>query len=70
MRIILWKPSFAASRLSCAYHRATVEAWPCIRLHRTLLIPSQFYSIRRQIADDLLYCQTFAKRKFVNALYD
>lgn len=47
-----------------------VEVLSDTRLRRTLLIPSQAYGIRRQLADDFLYCHTLAKRKFVNALYD
>lgn len=42
-----------------------VEHLPGIRLRRTLLIPSQAYGIRRQLADDLLYFHTltFPKKR-------
>lgn len=47
-----------------------VEVLSDTRLRRILLIPSQAYGVRWQIADDLLYCHILAKRKFVNVLYD
>jgi hypothetical protein len=45
-----------------------VEHLPGIRLRRTLLIPSQAYGIRRQLADDLLYFHTltFPKKRLVS----
>ena len=49
-----------------------VEHLPGIRLRRTLLIPSQAYGIRRQLADDLLYFHTltFPKKRLVSNCRD